>query len=502
MSERMGSSPDEDFTLEEGLKVLLSHRPGPAFVERLEDRLLAEHGSRGGVKAKRRVSAVDRLRRLGPGIVPTAPRLRWAAVTLAALALLLVSLLVIGPERAWAGLQAWLGYVPGVGFVDPAENRLLAGPQSVTRDGVTLQVNQVVAGPTETVVLIDSRGLPPEAELWPSGRPDSERPQAWLHLPGGERLAAKGWTAGLGHAGLLFPPLPPDVYRVTFELSALPLVPAGAAPENWSIPLVLQPARGDNLREAYAPPDAAATQAGVTLSILTVAHSSDGTAVRLRAHWNEPGRDFNWSFWSGEPVLRDEHGNVYRRTWGAGPVNPTVARIDPLATPWPPPGGYTAETTLLFEPVPPGVNRLTLAVEAVAFVQKAEGELRLDLGPAAAVGQSWPLDTTWNVAGYPVHIRAVRLDYGHMAVLPYRLRFETEVEQLHDTELLAGLLLTARDLPFDRQGSSSGDYAREGVLAPDLLLPDIPNQAFTVAAESATLLIPGPWTITWPRPHP
>ncbi|HSM57399.1 MAG TPA: hypothetical protein VK879_14710 [Candidatus Sulfomarinibacteraceae bacterium] len=60
------------------------------------------------------------------------PRLGWAVAPLLVAALLLASVLLIGPQRAWAGLQAWLGYVPGVGFVDLEESRLLAQPASVT----------------------------------------------------------------------------------------------------------------------------------------------------------------------------------------------------------------------------------------------------------------------------------------------------------------------------------------------------------------------------------
>jgi hypothetical protein len=497
MNERMGSKPEEDVTLEEGLKVLLSHRPRPAFVKRLEDRLLAEHGSRGGVKPERRVSVVDRLRRLGPGIMRSAPGFRWAAVALAALAFLLVSLLVIGPDRAWAGLQAWLGYVPGVGFVDLSENRLLANPQSVTRDGVTLQVKQVVAGPRETVVVIDSRGLPPEEDLWPRWQPNSEPPQARLHLPGGDSLSVTGYSAALGRASLVFPALPPGVHRFTFELRALPLVPPGAAPENWLVPLLLQPARGGRLSATYAPANATASRGGVTLTVVTVAHSRDETAVRLRTHWHEPGREFFWSFWKGEPILRDEQGNVYRRTWGTAPVMPTLQVTDPLATPLPSPGGYSAETTLLFEPVAPGVQRLTLEVETLGFNQQAGDELRLDLGPAPRLGQSWPLDATWNVAGYPVHIRAVQLGQNPRDDLPYRLRFEMQVEQVREPELLLGLLLSVKDLPLQAQGSSSGNYVNEGMLAPDLFLPHIPDRPFTVTAVSTTILVPGPWTITW-----
>ena len=92
---------------------------------------------------------------------------RWATVGIAVLLAVAVAFLAVGPQRVWADLQRLLGYVPGVGFVGLEETRVLTAPVTVTRDGVTLRVEQVLAQPDGTTVVVSSEGLSPEDEVWP-----------------------------------------------------------------------------------------------------------------------------------------------------------------------------------------------------------------------------------------------------------------------------------------------------------------------------------------------
>jgi len=72
-------------------------------------------------------------------------------ITFAILALMIIGTLVIGPQRVYAAVLHLFGYIPGVGIVDQnSPIRLLAEPVSITRDGVTVSVNQVVLTGTET----------------------------------------------------------------------------------------------------------------------------------------------------------------------------------------------------------------------------------------------------------------------------------------------------------------------------------------------------------------
>jgi hypothetical protein len=503
MSKPLTDRPMDEITLEASLKAVLTRQPEPAFVDALEQRLLASQRVAPAGTARGRKPSVTRWRDWWAGIGKATPRLRWAALPLAVLALLLAALLIIGPERAWAGLQAWLGYVPGVGFVDLDESRLLARPARVTREGITLEVVEVVAGLEDAVVVVEIEGLPPEDRFRPQYMPPPSEPLPLLRLPGGDTLSATGVSADRAQAIIVFPALPADAYRVTLELPRLPLVPAGEAPENWTVPLILQPASGELVTEMYPrpyrPEGATDTQQEIALSVLEVAHGEEATALQVRAHWNKPGWRFH-GFWVAEtvPRLRDEQGNVYERSLNANlPLRVTVEASNPAATPSPPPGGYTEETTLLFAPVPAGVETLTLEVEALDFQQKASGELHLDLGPAPSVGQRWPLDENWTIAGYPVHVRGVQLLRRDDPGLPYQLVFDMDVAESEGSAMLRSLRLSA---DFNYLGSTSGNYQRDGALVSALLLPKIPDRPFTVRADLASLVVEGPWEVTWQVP--
>ncbi len=91
--------------------------------------------------------------------------MRWTVGAGGLLLALAVAFLAVGPQRVWADLQRLLGYVPGVGFVNLEETRVLTAPVTVTRDGVTLRVEEVLAAPDGTTVVISSEGLPPEDEV-------------------------------------------------------------------------------------------------------------------------------------------------------------------------------------------------------------------------------------------------------------------------------------------------------------------------------------------------
>ncbi len=80
-------------------------------------------------------------------------------VTFAILAPMIIGTLVIGPQRVYAAVLQLFGYIPGVGIVDQnSPIRLLAEPVSITRDGITVSVNQVV--------LTGNRNAPRFWRLW------------------------------------------------------------------------------------------------------------------------------------------------------------------------------------------------------------------------------------------------------------------------------------------------------------------------------------------------
>ena len=162
---------------------------------------------------------------------------------------LLVSTLLIGPQRVVAAMRSLIGYLPGVGIVDQNEPiRVLAEPVSLTRDGVTVTVKQVVADSVRTFVAYQIDGIPAPAPG--SDRPVCVDPPA-LQLPDGITLR---FTSGGGfgmesesgrpmsfETNYTFPPISEQINHLVFlspcqmPIIELTLIPA---PVDYATPVV------------------------------------------------------------------------------------------------------------------------------------------------------------------------------------------------------------------------------------------------------------------------
>lgn len=88
------------------------------------------------------------------------PRPAWT-IAFAILSLIILGTLVIGPQRVYAAVTRLFGYIPGVGVVDQSSPiRILAEPVSLTRDGITIMVNQAVLTSSETRLDFGVSGVP------------------------------------------------------------------------------------------------------------------------------------------------------------------------------------------------------------------------------------------------------------------------------------------------------------------------------------------------------
>jgi hypothetical protein len=507
------SLDEETVALVNDLRAMAQATPmREGFARELEERFLA----RETVPAGQHVVGEAPLRRFWAQLVQPFSQHRWA--TAAALGLLLtvtVALAGVGPQPVWADLQRLLGYVPGVGFVNLEETRVLMAPGEVTRNGVILRIEQVLARPDSTVIVIHSEGLPPEDQLWPHGAREDSDYQPRLRLSDGRTLVSESWTLCLGAGTLEFPPLPDDVYHVTLELPRLPLVPAGAAPEAWKVPLNLRPATGALVEELfpqpYVPTDAYDTHAGITLHVLEVAHSPQETALRFQVQWRDSDWEFHHIGGDQSPVLRDDLGHVYLDVVPSSSgslVQTKVIRIPDNADevmPTPTPTVPTYEQTKTFAPASPSAQRLTLWVDGLEFMVPAEGSFTVDLGDDPQVGDHWPLDVSLTVAGFPVHITGVQLVHEDLQLRDGSrqrtlLQFDIGLVPDQGDRTLRGLYLDGTAAGFS--GSGSG-YSRVGGLRASLDLREwqsIPSGSIRVWVRSAGVLIRGPWTITWTVP--
>ena len=149
-------------------------------------------------------------------------------VALAILSLLLISALVIGPQRVYASVMSLFGYIPGVGIVDQnAPIRVMAEPVSITRDGISITVTSATLTGDSTHIDYRIFGVPgsayPEREDM-IGCTLSE----YLRLPDGTQLARMDND---------FLPVPIGINEATFVVPCIFNTLPGTLPENWELPL-------------------------------------------------------------------------------------------------------------------------------------------------------------------------------------------------------------------------------------------------------------------------
>ena len=147
------------------------------------------------------------------------PRTKFVSAALL-VAIVLVVLFYTVPGMA-AAIGRWFGYVPGVGLVREGQIRVLAEPVSVTRDGVTVTVDQVVLDPERTALVYSVEGIPSAARS--TQGPADALPLRGLAAPaGGLAQSARSWPARMaskpGHlatstASITRPCRPPSTRR-------------------------------------------------------------------------------------------------------------------------------------------------------------------------------------------------------------------------------------------------------------------------------------------------
>jgi hypothetical protein len=487
--------------------------PEPAFVSGLERQLLER-------QAVMHQPARDgrSVRRVWRQLSALLARRRWQYVALLLFTALAIALFAIGPQRVLAQVQRWLGYVPGIGFVNLAETRALTSPVEITRDGTTLRVEQVIAGLQRTQVVISSPGLSEKDLPWPNpavGTPDFSvfllLPKEGL--PDGARMEAKRWELNVGYGRLEFPPLPVGVYQVTLVVPRLPLVPPGALPENWEIPLTLRPLSGEPdpalFPQPYSPPDASDSQHGISLRVLDVAQAATETAVRYQVAWANPDWELRFGLGSARmPELRDDLGHIYWESPGSHGSSVAVVAVpaSPASQATPTPSAPIKTGTLVFPALSLSASQATLWVDALEFYAPARATFTIDLGQDPQIGDAWPLDVHLEIAGFPVHFTGARLRQETSRMPDGKSQTQAMLEfDLDPLPEEGGLGLSGFDLfspgeGFNGSGSSGG---LNGRYRPYLSLSqagEIPSGRIQVQVTHASLLVSGPWEATWAIP--
>lgn len=475
--------------------------PNPNFTAQLEQRLLERQASAGLAPQPAPASPM----RWCVQFLRTLRSRRWQYAAIALLVALVIALFAIGPQRVLAQVQRWLNYVPGIGFVNLDETRVLAGPVEIRRENTTVRVEQVIAGPERTQITFSLPGFAASDLPGPVASAGQADFVASLVLEDGSRVEPKRWEIGFGSGKLEFPALPAGANRVTLLIPRLPLVSEGVLPENWEIPLTLIPASGEVgsslFPQPYSPADARASHHGVTLSVLNVAQTASDTAVQYQLEWGNPDWEFRGNLSMDRmPELRDNLGHVY---WERPRSNSSVAVVAipaDAALAAPTPTGPSHTDTLVFPELSLSASQAKLWVDSVQFFAPAEGTFQLDLGDHPQVGDAWPLDLDLEVAGNPVHLTGATLRTETIQMRDGQTEQHTFLEfELDPLEARDGIRLASFDITNPDQGwygtigrnFFNGDIVYTGRL--NFPSEKIPAGKIDLQVTGCELLVYGPW---------
>ncbi len=235
-------------------------QPRPEFLTSLRARLVVE--------TPRPIPLPERLGRMFC-------RPAWVAGMIALL--LGAGLLIAGPQRVFAAVRGWLGYIPGVGIIDnTAPIRVLAEPVIVTKGSIAITVTSAVLTGNGTHIEYRIFGVPGSA--YPTREDAMGCIKAdYLRLPDGRQLGPDSSSFHPVPANMNFLPVPATVSEAVLVIPCIFNTLPGTVPENWELPLRFAPAP-PNLTvmpviELSPSPQARATEA----EALPVANSSTAT---------------------------------------------------------------------------------------------------------------------------------------------------------------------------------------------------------------------------------
>jgi len=406
------------------------------------------------------------------------------------------------------------GYIPGIGLVDQSTPlRVLAEPVTVTRDGVSLTVEQVVLSADQTVVVYKVEGIPAEAyesegnpanaygsEGEKSGEssysssiavPLDETPDVSqtsiersgicfgnenLLLPSGILLPLQtgegsGWSSGFENRHV-FGAIPEETNEATFLLSCIPETTSGKLPENWEVPLRFEPAPSDmNILPVADVRLSTTLESQSAMTLEKVIETDDGyilvgkfRSIGLPEH----------AFAYGERkflTITDANGQAVEATHANG--------IDIDA--------QFGEFGLAYEikgkqhawPL-----TLTLDDIAVLFYQQST-EFEFDTGPNPQVGQKWILQPNAQLMGYSIH-----------EILMERTRDGYIFTIKSDPDVLL-VIPEIKDFPFSSAGGGGDEFGKGETYFHIEYKGEPPSGKLIIKLSDLQATIHGPWYIQW-----
>lgn len=310
-----------------------------------------------------------------------------------------------------------LGYIPGVGLVEQgAEIRVLAEPVSLTREGITLTVEQAYLTPERTVLIFSVDGIPRAARPKGEGGFACHPSTPSLRLSNGTAITitsgeGTGWETGYRNT-MIYPPIPSTDQTAAFLLPCLQDVAPAAAPQNWELTLRFSPAPPDltvipvmeiatSVPTPTAPPAVSLASSdtfmGLSYHLEAMKATGRGYLIETSIRWEE-GLYADFGVGTGAEIsLIDANGQKIplSRVEDARYQMPVEPRRGLL--------GYSLSDAPFTPPL-----TLTLAWVGANLPLETRPQFTFDPGADPQPGQEWAINQTIEILGEPVEILTAR----------------------------------------------------------------------------------------------
>lgn len=432
-----------------------------------------------------------RLARLN--VPPGRPRVRLSLAWSMGIALAVLVIAISLPGAASA-IRQLFGYIPGIGVVEQGiPQRILQAPVTVTRDGVALTIQQVIAYEDRVELSYRVDGLPAGQEQ--AGADACGGPDMYpvLVLPDGSQVAAEPMALGgeilaagyrMGHG--FDATLPAEASGATFHLKCLQSAQRGTAPEDWVVPFQLvdaptgQPV-GKLLEPGNAPVVAEPSEIDTSFTFLGGALHDDGYHFFFRFSAADGSPDFM----TARPAA------MYL-------IDSSGQRVDLINTlPWSPFDAVEVwEYRAAMSPAP---GPVTVHIDGVAVYYLAQAaSFEFAPGEDAHVGQTWALDEHFTIGGHDLSVTSAE-----MVELEGHRGFDFVIEA-NDPELKFSAELL--DVHSSAQGfamwSTTSMPAPASAIKTGFVYESAVPGALTATFNTITIVERGAWIVEWTPPQP
>lgn len=434
-----------------------------------------------------------------------------------ALALLLVFLALAFLSSVAYAIGKVTGYIPGVELVNQTVPvRILDKPVKAKQSDITVTIRQMLTDADRTLVTYRVDGLLPAANG--STRCDA---LPFLQLSDDSMLRSSG--GGGGRIGgemesslrfettIYYPPVPTNINQVIFTLPCI--LPKGAGPENWQIPLHLSPAPKGYVLPALevgatfvaSTPKFVPTPTPFEAAITPVPNDPlhpaltpvpNGSGLYLErvvvldhsylliGNFTDVG-DLPGSFLSVSAQQSIPY--EFHVTDRAGKPVSFSFRPDLM-----PPSDRPNVTYWALEVRKPFDSPITITLPEVSTILDDSFSFQIDVGTNPVIGQTWTLNRTVKVGDYSFRVeKIVRVEHGYTVELYSPLSREKVFLDLQLENHVA-------------QGVYERFHERDGYtdFSETLIFKDEPPTGpLTFKLRSFIDSPIGPWTLTWTRPN-